>query len=237
MQFFDEGHGYDLFGMQPRAVERALRAGMPIYRRYFRVASSGIENIPADGAAILVPNHGGTLPIDGAMLWMDVTSRTGRVLRLIADRFIPLLPFVSTIFARTGVVAGTHANVRHLLERGELLGIFPEGVSGPAKPFRERYHLQEWRVGHAEHAIRHRVPIIPVAILGAEEAWPVAVKLPIRAFGSPYLPLPFTPLPRPVPIRIQYGKPIELHGDADDPHIVAAAALRIRHAVEGMLPS
>ena len=237
MKFYDEGHGYDLFGLDPRVVELALRAGMPIYRRYFRVESSGIEQLPARGSAILAPNHGGTLPIDAAMLWLDVTSRTGRVLRTIGDWFIPRLPFVSTFFSRTGVVAGTHANVRALLERGELLAIFPEGVTGPAKPFTERYHLQEWRVGHAEHAIRHRVPIVPVAIIGAEEAWPVLARLPWRLFGAPYLPIPFTPLPLPIQIKIHYGTPIELRGDADDPHVVDAAATQVRRAVERMLPS
>jgi 1-acyl-sn-glycerol-3-phosphate acyltransferase len=236
MQFHDEGHGFDLFGLAPHAVARALRIGMPFYRRYFRVESSGIENVPA-GAAILAPNHSGMLPIDAAMLWIDVTARTGRVLRTIADRFIPRLPFIGTWFARTGVVAGSHTNVRRLLERGELVAIFPEGVTGPAKSFHDRYHLQSWRVGHAEHAVRHRVPVVPIAIIGAEEAWPVLARIPWRMFNAPYLPVPFTPLPLPVPLTIRYGKPIELTGDADDPHVVLAAATRVRAAVAEMLPS
>ena len=237
MQFHDEGHGFDMFGLEPHAVERALRIAVPIYRRYFRVESSGIEHVPACGPAILAPNHSGMLPIDAAMLWVDITVRTGRVLRTIADRFVPRLPFVGTLFARTGVVAGSHTNVRRLIERNELLAIFPEGVTGPAKPFRERYHLQAWRVGHAEHALRHRVPIIPVAIIGAEEAWPVRTRLPWHMFGAPYLPIPFTLVPRRVPLTIRYGKPIELTGDADDPDVVGAAAGRVQRAVAEMLPS
>lgn len=237
MRFHDAGHGYDVFGLEPDAVRRALRLGRVFYRHYFHVVSRGSERIPASGAAILAPNHGGTLPIDAAMLWLDVTSRTDRVLRTIGDRFIPRLPFVSTFFARTGVVAGSHANVSHLLARGELLAIFPEGTTGPAKPFHERYHLQAWRVGHAEHALRHHVPVIPVAIVGAEEAWPVVAKLPWHVFGAPYLPIPLTPLPLPVRISIRYGKPLELAGDADDPAAVDAAAARVRRAVEELLPS
>jgi 1-acyl-sn-glycerol-3-phosphate acyltransferase len=177
------------------------------------------------------------LPIDAAMLWVDVTARTDRVLRTIADRFVPRLPFVGTLFARTGMVAGSHTNVRRLLERGELLAIFPEGVTGPAKPFTARYHLQDWRVGHAEHALRHRVPIVPVAIIGAEEAWPVRKRLPWHVFGAPYIPIPFTPWPRRVPLVIRYGKPLDLTGDADDPDVVVAAAHRVREAVAEMLPS
>jgi 1-acyl-sn-glycerol-3-phosphate acyltransferase len=156
---------------------------------------------------------------------------------MIADRFIPLLPFVGTIFARTGVVAGTHANVEMLLARGELLGIFPEGTTGPAKPFTDRYELQAWRVGHAEHALRHGVPVIPVAILGAEEAWPLLLRLPWKLFGAPYLPIPMSPLPLPVHMTIHYGAPIELHGDADNPNVVDAAARTVRREVERMLPS
>src|SRR5439155_22253195 len=126
---------FDLFGRDPAAVARARALGAFWYERYFRVASSGSEQIPATGPAILVANHSGTLPIDGALLWLDVGRRTSRTLRPIADRFVPLLPFVGTAFARTGVVTGTHANVRKLLDDGELIAIFPEGVSGPAKSF------------------------------------------------------------------------------------------------------
>lgn len=238
MQIFDEGHGYDLFGLAPGAVKRALRLALPIYRHYFRVQSLHVERVPRSGGAILVPNHSGLLPIDAALLWTDIAWRTDRVLRPIADRFIPRLPFISTLFARTGVVAGTHANVRHLLARGELIAIFPEGTSGPAKPFSERYHLQDWRVGHAEHAIRARVPIVPVAIVGLEEAWPILVRVPWRPFGAPYWPVPAVPLPLPVQVTIHYGHPIELHRrypDPDEPTIVAAAAREIRGCLESML--
>lgn len=237
--FHDEGFGFDLFGLHPPTADRIAHAALPLYRRYFKVESDGIENIP-EGGAILVANHSGVLPIDAALLWLDVVHRTGRYLRPITDRFVAMIPFVSSVFARVGAVSGSHANVRHLLERGEIIAIFPEGVSGPAKPFRDRYHLQQWRVGHAELAIHHRVPIIPVAIIGAEESWPVLRRLRLRLFGAPYLPIPMSPLPLPVPIHIHYGPPIELHqrytpGDADDPAAVAAAAAETREAVTRLI--
>lgn len=238
--FHDEGYGYDIFGLHPASVERALRSAMPVYRHYFRVASRGIGHVPAQGGAILVANHGGMLPIDAAMLWVDVVHRTNRIPRTIADRFVPRLPFVGSTFARTGVVSGTRANVRRLLERGELLAIFPEGVAGPAKPFRERYQLQQWRVGHAELALRHRVPIVPVAIIGAEESWPLLLRLPLRLFGAPYVPIPRTLIPLPVRFELHYGRPLELHRHypadaADDPTCVAAAAAESRAAVSELL--
>jgi 1-acyl-sn-glycerol-3-phosphate acyltransferase len=241
IEFHDEGHGYDLFGLHPRAVERAAALGSPIYERYFRVVSHGVEHVPRTGPAILTPNHSGVLPVDGTVLWLDVFRHTGRVARLIADRFVPILPFVGTLFARLGVVSGTRGNVRRLLEQGELLAIFPEGTTGVAKPFRERYHLQDWRVGHAELAIRHRAPVVPVAILGAEESWPMLAKLDrLHPFGAPYLPIPASPLPLPVRYHIHYGAPIALHDGlppeaADDPAQVAAAARRVRAAVAALI--
>jgi 1-acyl-sn-glycerol-3-phosphate acyltransferase len=239
--FRDAGHGYDAVGMHVASVRRALALAAPLYDRYFRVESQGSERVPRAGAAILVANHGGVLPVDGAMLWMDVVRRTGRIPRTVGDHLIARLPFVGARFARTGVVSGSHATVRHLLAQGALVTIFPEGVSGPAKPTRARYRLQRWQVGHAELAIRHRVPVIPVAIVGAEESWPLALQLRrLHVFGIPYLPVPWTPLPLPVQYHLRYGPPIELFAGrpaeaADDPAIVAAAAQRTRDAVAALL--
>lgn len=235
----DEGHGYDVFGLEPRAVALALRRMRFVFDHYLRVHSYGLDHVPRQGAAILVANHSGVLPVDAAMLWYDVVRGTGRVLRTVADRFVPRLPLVGTVFARVGAVGGSRASVRRLLARGELLAIFPEGVSGVAKPFRQRYQLQEWRVGHVEEAIRHRAPVVPVAIIGAEESWPLAVRLGVRLFGAPYLPLPVTPLPMPVRIDLHYGEPLALHElgftDPDDPAVTAAAAARTRAAVEALI--
>jgi 1-acyl-sn-glycerol-3-phosphate acyltransferase len=237
----EPGDGYDLFGMHVPSVQRAVRWGRPVYQRYFRVQSHGIDRVPTDGPAILAANHSGALPIDGAMLWLDVVQHTGRILRTIADRFVPLLPFVSTVFARTGVVSGTHTNVRRLLENGELIAIFPEGTEGTGKAFRDRYHLQTWRVGHAEAAIRYRAPVVPVAIIGAEESWPVLFKLrTFHLFGAPYVPVPASLLPLPVQFHIHYGEPIALHREyppyaADDPDVVGAAARKVRDAVAALV--
>lgn len=239
--FFDEGHGYDVFGLHPPSLARAVDAGRRLYDNYFRVDSVGAEVIPADGPAILVANHGGFLPIDSAVLCLDVLRRTDppRIPRPIADHFVPRLPIVSTVFSRLGAVSGTRANVRCLLERGELIAIWPEGVSGPAKRFHDRYRIQDWRVGFAELAIRYRAPVIPVAVLGAEESWPLALKLPIaRMFGAPYLPVPACPVPLPAHFRIRYGA-AQLLGtcsrDADDPAVVEAAAADVRVALERLL--
>jgi 1-acyl-sn-glycerol-3-phosphate acyltransferase len=238
--FRDAGHGYDVFGYEPLHAACALSALKLLYRRWFRVRSHGAEHVPAQGPAILVGNHSGTLPFDAMMLWTDVVLRRRRLPRPVADYFVPSLPFLGTLYARGGVVGGTAGNLRVLLDAGELLMIFPEGVPGIAKPFRERYQLQDFRVGHAELAIRHQAPVVPVGIVGAEEQMPQLARLPVHAFGIPYLPLPLTPLPLPVRYHLHYGEPLRLHEglrpeDADDPEVVRRAAERVRHAVQALV--
>ena len=240
--FHDAGHGYDVFGLHPPTLAAAVSAAAPLYDRYFRVDSQGIEHVPATGPAILVANHGGVLPVDAAMMCLDVLRRTDppRIPRAIADHFVPRLPFVSTLFSRLGVVSGTRANVRALLEQGELIAVWPEGVTGPAKSFKDRYRIQEWRVGFAELAIRYHAPVVPVAIVGAEESWPLAMKLRgLHVFGSPYLPVPATPIPLPAHYRLRYGEPRHLHGgthrEVDDPDVIAHAATQVRVALERLL--
>src|ERR1043165_6635744 len=240
--FHDAGHGYDLFGLHPPTLAAMVSAGAPLYDWYFRVDSQGIEHLPATGPAILVANHGGVLPVDAAMLCLDVLRRTDppRIPRAVADHFVPRLPFVSTLFARLGVVSGTRANVRTLLEQGELIAVWPEGVAGPAKSFTDRYRIKEWRVGFAELAIRYDVPVVPVAIVGAEESWPLAMKLRrLCVFGSPYLPVPATPIPLPAHYHLRYGEPLHLKGLAhhkiDDPDVISNAATRVQVALERLL--
>lgn len=239
--FHDAGHGFDEFGLYPPYLATVITAARPLYERYFRVDSLGIENIPADGPVILVGNHGGVLPVDGALLCLDVLFNTDppRIPRAVADRFVPRLPLISTIFARLGVVSGTRPNVRRLLERGELLALWPEGVSGPAKPFRERYQIQRWSVGFAELAIRYRAQVVPVAIIGPEESWPLLARVrAFHGFGVPYLPIPLSPLPLPTRCRIRYGTPMTLgrvSADGDDPELVKAAAHDVRRALEQLI--
>jgi 1-acyl-sn-glycerol-3-phosphate acyltransferase len=243
LSYNDAGHGYDAFGMHPDWLTAAAGLGDFLYRRYFRVSAYGSESIPAEGAAFLVANHAGTLPIDAMLLCLDVLEHTDppRMPRTVLDRFVPQLPFAGTLLSRLGAVSGTQNNMRHMLEAGELCLTFPEGLAAIGKPFRERYKLQGWRVGHAEMALRHDVPVIPVAIVGAEEQWPQIGRISsFHLFGAPYLPIPASPVPLPVHYRIHYGAPIDLRaqcGGGPDlsAETVARAAAMTRAALEKLL--
>jgi len=182
------------------------------------------------------------------MLCMDVFARTDppRVPRCVMDRFVPKLPLFGSLASRVGCVQGVAGNIGRLLEAGEICLTFPEGLPAIGKPLRERYQLREWRVGHAELALRYRVPVLPVAIIGSEEQWPQIGRIRgFHAFGAPYLPIVATPLPLPVHYRIHYGTPLDLAAlagvtERDQPcHLssetIARAAAATRAAVERLL--
>ena len=241
LHFPDAGHGFDSFGLNPDFCALGETMAAPFYDRYFRVESHGHENIPASGPAVIASNHSGTLPFDGMMLWADCIrhSNPPRVPRTIADYFVPSLPMISTLFARCGVVGGSRGNARALLEKGEMLLIFPEGTPGILKAWKNRYKLQEWRQGHCEMAIRHSAPVIPVAVVGAEEQMPQIARIPIKSF-LPYIPITASLFPLPVKYHLYWGAPIPLDkeftpADADDPAIVKAAALRVKAAVQELI--
>lgn len=240
----DAGHGYDAFGANREWIGFGAGTMRFLYDYWFRVQSQGASNIPSSGPAVLAANHSGTLPFDAAMVWMDVLEHTSppRLLRPVLDHFVPLLPIVGTYFIRGGAVGGSRANVRALIEAGEVLLIFPEGVRGIGKPFKSRYQLQTWTVGHAELALRHRAPVVPVAVIGAEEQMPQVARIQkgAKLFGAPYIPVTATPLPLPVRYHIRYGAPIPLHERfdperADEPEVLAAAAEEVKVAVQALI--
>jgi 1-acyl-sn-glycerol-3-phosphate acyltransferase len=241
LAFPDAGHGFDTFGLNPDFCAMGETIAAPFYDHYFRVESVGHAHIPVSGPAVIAANHSGTLPFDGMMIWADCIRHTNppRVPRAIADYFVPSLPLVSTLFARCGVVGGSRGNARTLLESGEMLLIFPEGTPGILKPWKQRYKLQDWRQGHCELAIRHRAPVVPVAVVGAEEQMPQLAQIPMKGI-LPSIPVPATLVPLPVKYHILWGEPIPLDKeftpeDADDPAVVKAAAFRVKAAVQELI--
>lgn len=221
----------DAFGRDPAFERRAERALEVLYRKYFRVSVRHIENVPASGPVLLVANHSGSLPLDGAMLKLALSLEhpAHRRLRPLAENFVFHFPFVGVALNRFGAVRACQENAEALLREGEAIAVFPEGVKGLGKPFRKRYQLQRFgRGGFIRLALRTRTPIVPVAIVGAEETNPVIARLvrPGRTLGLPYLPVtptfpflgPLGLVPLPTKWTIEFGEPILLNADetADD---------------------
>jgi 1-acyl-sn-glycerol-3-phosphate acyltransferase len=216
-------YGFDPFGFNREDARVAAAICQLLYRKYFRVVASGIENVP-DGACLLVANHSGQLPWDG----VSVTSALlfdrdpPRLVRAMVERYAQTLPFVSTFFARCGQILGTPENCRRLLAAGEPILVFPEGVRGISKPITQRYQLREFGLGFMRLALEARAPIVPVAIVGAEEQAPAFNVQPLaRVLGLPSFPLmptpPFLPVvPYPSRHYLYFGEARNFVGDPDD---------------------
>jgi 1-acyl-sn-glycerol-3-phosphate acyltransferase len=211
----------DEFGLDPEFRQRVLPFFHLLYERYWRVDARGARNVPRAGPVILVANHSGALPFDATMVACALEkARHPRPARFLYDRFVEGLPWIPDLYRRAGGVVASHENAARLLERGALVGLFPEGVAGLAKLYSERYVLQPFSGGFVRLALRFRAPIVPVAIVGAEEIYPLVARVRAlgKLIGAPYLPVtPFFPLlgplgaiPLPTKWRIRFGKPIVL---------------------------
>ena len=241
----DQGH-------DPRFLDEITPLLDFLYTKYFRVRLLGIENVPETGPALLVANHSGGVPYDGAMLIHGIHREhpQHRRLRPLVANFAFRSPWMSQVVARIGGVRAASGCARQLLAAGELVGVFPEGLRGVGKLFRERYRLERFgRGGFVRLARETQVPIVPVAIVGAEEIHPVLAKMTTIAapLGLPYIPItptfpllgPLGLLPVPTKWTIQIGEPIvvPLKGDTDDETatIITETAERVRDRIDALI--
>ena len=188
----------DRWGRSERMRSLIRRLYEPLYSGWFRAEIEGLENLPSAGA-LLVANHAGALPPDAPVIMHGIEKETGRPVYGLAEFLFREMPVVGTLWARGGGVTAHPDNAYRLLhDEGQLVLVFPEGSKGPGKTFNERYRLRRFgRGGFVEIAMRAGVPVVPLAVIGAEEAMPILAKLPgvARATGVPYVPItPFFPL-------------------------------------------
>ena len=243
----------DEFGFDPQYNDAVV---MPVLRfffdKWFRVEVSGIENIPDEGAALIVANHAGTLPFDGPMLSVAVHDHhpRRRDVRLLAADIVFDMPLIGPMARRAGHTLACNTDANRLLAGGELTAVFPEGYKGLGKNFRDRYKLQRFgRGGFVSAALRNKSPIIPCSIVGSEEIYPMLadVTLLARVLGIPYFPItPLFPLAGPlglVPLpskwHIAFGTPIDTTGyddsAADDPMITFEVTDQVRETIQQTL--
>ena len=241
----------DEFGFDP---EFTTRIYLPLLRRlaesWFRVEVRGAENLPGDGSALLVSNHAGTLPLDGMILHTMVFDEIGRHVRMLGADLIFKTPFSHDLARKTGTTLACQEDAERLLAADQLVAVFPEGFKGLGKPYADRYKLQRFgRGGFVSAAIRAQVPIIPTAIVGSEEIYPLISKAPAlaRALGVPYFPItPLFPwfgvlgmIPLPSKWIIQFGEAITTDelgpGAADDPMIVFNITDQVRETIQQTL--
>ncbi len=219
----EDNYEVDEFGMDPAFVKQVKPFFDFLYYNYWRVSVEGLQHIPSEGGGLIVANHSGTLPYDGSMIGAAVANEhpSRRDVRFLVEDFVYHFPFLGTFMYRIGGVRACQENAERLLTRGHLVTVFPEGVKGIGKLYKERYRLQRFgRGGFIKLALRTRSPIIPTAVIGAEEIHPLLYKSTIlaRPFGIPYIPLtPTLPLlgpagllPLPSKWTIVFDEPIAL---------------------------
>ncbi len=171
----------DEYGFDPEITERFLMAALrPIAEKWFRIEVRGAENIPAEGGALVVSNHSGTIPVDGLMTMVSIHDHTGRYLRPLGADLVFRMPVVSALARKGGATLACNEDAERMLAGGELVGVWPEGFKGIGKPYAERYKLQRFgRGGFVSAALRTGVPIVPLSVVGAEEIYPLVGNVPV----------------------------------------------------------
>jgi 1-acyl-sn-glycerol-3-phosphate acyltransferase len=242
----------DEFGYDRRFTETIRPFFEFLYAIWWRVETTGVEHVPAQGAALLVANHSGILPYDGMMVNLAVRHEhpARRECRMLALDMFALLPFLAPLLARLGAVRANPENGERLLRRGDLVGVFPEGVKGVGKKYRDRYQLARFgRGGFVRLALRTGAPIVPCAVVGAEEIHPRIGSLNWlgRPLGLPYLPITPTfpllgllglvPLPTRWSIEFADAIPMDVYGRdaADDPILVNRLSEEVRGTIQRMV--
>jgi len=242
----------DRWGYDPEYAER-LEGWMDfLYTRWWRVHAAGLHNIPAEGPALVVANHAGTVPWDAAMMATAMRRAWAHESAPRHPRFLVLdwaftLPWASVAIRRFGGVPASPDNALALLREGHVVFVFPEGAKGTGKPYSERYRLARFgRGGFVEVALQAGAPIVPCAVVGSEEIHPKLGELGglAKLLRMPYLPVtptfpllgPLGAVPLPSRWRIEFDTPIDLGGvgaeAAQDSGRVFALADEVRDRIQ-----
>ncbi|MBC9732954.1 lysophospholipid acyltransferase family protein [Nocardioides marmotae] len=241
----------DEYGFDQEVAERFFMAALrPVAEKWFRIEVRGIENVPADGGALVVSNHSGTVPVDGLMTMVSIHDHTGRFLRPLGADLVFRTPVLSTLARKGGATLACNEDAERMLRGGELVGVWPEGFKGIGKPYSDRYKLQRFgRGGFVSAALRTGVPIVPLSVVGAEEIYPLVGNVPAlaRLLGLPYVPItPLFPLlgplglvPLPSKWLLEFGEPVRTdeydEGAADDPMLVFNVTDQVRESIQQTL--
>jgi 1-acyl-sn-glycerol-3-phosphate acyltransferase len=249
----DRSDAVDEFGRDPHMADRYEPMLDFLYRSYFRVDARGLGHVPESGRGLIVGNHSGTLPYDAAMVMCAVKREHSahRDVRPLVEDFVFHFPYLGTFVNRIGAVRACPENAMRLLEQDQLVAAFPEGVKGVGKRFAERYQLQRFgRGGFIKLALRADAPIIPTAIVGAEETHPLLGRVTwlAKSVGVPYFPItPTFPwlgalglVPLPTKWTIVFGEPLYYNKEygpegAEDRILVNRMAEQVRLKIQVMV--
>ena len=230
--------GFDPWGYNIEGAKVWMALFKPLYDRYFRVKTFGLENIPKEGRVLIISNHSGQLPIDGALIGTGmVTNAHGpRAPRVMIERWVPTIPFIGNALNEAGAVIGDPVNCVKMLQNEEAVIVFPEGVRGSGKPFKDRYQLKRFGHGFMHIAIEEKTPIIPVGVVGCEESMPSLgnLKSIAKMLGMPYLPM-CLPFPLPTKVVITYGEPMYFSGNVECEKEVEKKVASVKNEIKKLI--
>ncbi|HEX4896133.1 MAG TPA: lysophospholipid acyltransferase family protein [Solimonas sp.] len=230
--------GYDAWGYNENTFKLGLGVVKWLYEHYFRVQATGLEHVPAEGRVLLIANHSGQLPMDGVLMGYAVATNPNgpRAARAMIERFFPTVPYLGNWLNSVGGVIGDPLNCSKMLDADEAIIVFPEGVRGSGKLYRNRYQLQRFGNGFMHLAMHHKTPIVPVGVVGCEETMPSLANLsPLaRLLGVPYIPVA-PPLPLPARVYLNFGEPMRFPGGAASEEEVTARVEQVKERIRELI--
>ncbi len=236
---------YDDWGLDLDYI-RAWGAWFGFLRNiYWRIEHEGMENIPATGRALFVSNHRGFMPLDAVMHLSLIFTHRQRVPRFLIIPSLLRTPFMCNFLTKLGGVVASQENAARLLEQESLVGLFPEGIRGTFTPYKRTYKLRDFsRSEFATLAVRHQAPVIPTAVVGHAEIFPILGRIDssyiVKEVGWPYLPIappfPLAPIPLPSKWHVRVLKPVSLEGlkpsDAENARLMVDYSRHIQSIIQ-----
>ncbi|MEN9448072.1 MAG: hypothetical protein RJA25_1362 [Bacteroidota bacterium] len=230
--------GYDAWGFNLKKIKNNIRFVKYLYESFFKVEAFGLENIPKEGKCLIIANHSGQLPIDGALIGYAMLSNPSgpRAPKAMIEKFFPTVPFVGNLLNSIGAVIGDPVNCERMLSNNEAVIVFPEGVRGSNKLYKHRYQLQRFGNGFMHLAMAYDTPIIPVAVIGMEESIRsyANIKPLAKLVGLPVAPL-VIPYIFPSKAYIYFGKPMYFKNDTQNESEVKARVDLVKVAIDEMI--
>jgi 1-acyl-sn-glycerol-3-phosphate acyltransferase len=230
--------GYDPWGYNENIARIGLGVTKLLYEKYFRVTAHGLENIPKTGRVLIVPNHSGQLPMDGVLVGyaLSTNEHAPRTPRAMIERFFPTVPYLGNVLNGLGAVIGDPINCVKMLQADEAIIVFPEGVRGSGKLYKQRYQLQRFGNGFMHLAMQQKTPIIPCGVVGCEETMPSIANIsPLaKLLGIPYVPVaPLIPLP--ARVCLNFGEPMEFKGNVDNEELVTERVEQVKAEIRRLI--
>ena len=229
--------GYDPWGFNTDTNRIVMALFSGVYHKYFRVEAKGIESIPDTGPVLIIANHSGQLPIDGTLIAYALANRkkAPRLPRAMIERFFPTVPFLGNFLNQIGAVLGDPDNCAKMLENGEAIVAFPEGIRGSGKLYKDRYQLQRFGNGFVHLAMKHNTPIIPVGVVGCEETIPAIanIKPLAKLLGVPYVPIAL-PVVLPAKVILNFGSPIHFTNEDLTEEQVTRRVEKVKSAINAL---